>query len=115
MADIVLLDRDGIPVSYSVPEQIAVEGHGNDDKETTFKYTRLTILNCYAGQFDSGNFTVTKKITSMGSGDIWITGLGEDDLKNYGIPNSDGKYAVMLLITTKSLTVGNTYTENEYT
>lgn len=109
-ADIILLDRNGTPVSYYPPRQIAVEGHGHDGEEVTRKYTRMTSMNCYIVTRVSEGFQVNKQVYNIGSEDYWAIGISENDMLEFGSQDSSGDRAVLLYVTPMSLTVGNIYT-----
>ena len=114
MADIVLMNKDGSPVGYSpVPSKIAVPGHDNDNKETTYEYTRFAAMKMYTlrGVTDSG-WQVTHQILNLASNDYWFSGINENELKEYGNQNG-GLWGVSFILTSKVLTVGNIYTNNE--
>lgn len=113
-ADIVLKNKNGNPVSYSpVPDKISVPGHDNDNKETTYKYTRFAAMRMYTlrGNGDSG-WQVTHQILNLAFNDYWFSGITENELKEYG-DQKTGQWGVNFILTSKVLTVGNIYTNNE--
>lgn len=114
MADVVLMNKDGSPVVYSpVPDKISVPGHDHDNKETTYKYTRFAAMRMYTLRLivNSG-WQVTHQILNLASNDYWFSGIDENELKEYGDQNG-GLWGVKFILTSKVLTVGNIYTNNE--
>lgn len=114
MADVVLKDKNGSLKNYSpVPDKMSVPGHDNDNKETTFKYTRFAAMKMYSIRPADGGFLVTKQFLNFASDDYWFNGFTESELLQYGHQNASGDNILQFVITSKELTVGNVYATDE--
>ena len=110
MANITLKNANGEEVEYNSVKQIAV----ND-----YKFTRLNEMNVYLLRGENSNYMVTGKVNSLSIfGDKgFFCEVSENDCKNFGYEAEtkyDGavistEYRVMIIFTTKTLTIGETY------
>ena len=96
MADIVLKDKNGNPVTHEGITQIeAVIATGG-----TQKYSDLQTIRCYYAAYENSKYRVTGSIPSLAAL------RGRDGVVI--MPNGDSR----ILITPKSLTVGESYTSD---
>ena len=108
MANIVLKDKNGTPVDYSGITQIEVNGSSK-----TYKYTQMSHLKAYAvSQQTDGKYLVQKQLQYFPSDDIFYFGLYETDFNEFATESSSGAW-LGLVLTLKSLTIGNTYSYAE--
>jgi hypothetical protein len=108
MADVVLKNGKGNPITYEGVSQINVPG-----PDKTHKYKVMSSLYAYAvTQQDDGKFLVHKKLEYLPTEDFLYFGFYEEDFESFATGDS-GERWIGLFVTTKSLTVGNTYETTE--
>ena len=113
MANIILKDKDGIPVTHNGITQIEVSG-----TDKTHKYTQMSYLSAYVVKQvgESGGiarYEVVRKLQMLPSEDFFAFAIADTDCKELGAKQADGSYVVSQFLTPKSLTVGNTYLATE--
>lgn len=109
MANIILKDKDGIPVTHNGITQLEVAG-----TDKTHKFTKLSVLNSYAvTQQTDGKYLVQKKLQYIPSDDAFYFALYNTEFEAFSKELTDGTSAVVIFVTPKSLTVGNTYAAEE--
>ena len=114
MADIVLKDVNGNDTEYNGVTQLRFPGCDVDGNATTFKFTHFSGMYCYTYIPLGDSVQITHKISSLGTNDVWFTGINTEDIEEWGYQLDDGTYSVGILITTNgNLVVGNTYTDEE--
>lgn len=113
MANIILKDKDGIPVTHNGITQLEVAG-----TDKAHKYTQLSVLRAYiVSQVGESNgiaqYKVMRQLQFLPSEDCFAFAITDTDCKEFGAKQSDGSYVVSQFLTPKSLTVGNTYLATE--
>lgn len=108
MANVVLKDLNGNEVEYSGVTQIKAPVRNSAGELVTRKFTTIESLKAYAIETaDSVGGTACYKILDrlqyLPSENFIMFSLSDEDYQSYG---GDG---VICFVTTKSLTVGNTY------
>lgn len=96
IANIVLKDGNGNPVTYNEVAHIKV----TDDAGAVTTYTDMSILTAYYATYDA----TTSKYTIV---ELWFSSKGA----GYAVAMSNGDYNIIL--SAKSLTIGNSYTAEE--
>lgn len=108
MADIVLKDESGNPVTYEGVSQINVPG-----TDKTHKYKVMSSLYAYAvTQQDDGKWLVNKKLQYIPNEDYLYFGFYEEDFESFATGDAGSRW-IGLFVTAKYLTVGNTYEPTE--
>jgi hypothetical protein len=111
MANIVLKDKNGNPVTHEGITQIeAVNAAGG-----TRKYSELQTINCYLAAYENSQYRVTAKAPSLmftrGPDGASIM-VDASTIENYGYVNANGANLLQIIVTTKTLTVGESYTSD---
>ena len=113
MANIILKDKDGIPVTHNGITQLEVAG-----TDKVHKYTQLSVLRAYiVSQVGESNgiaqYKVMRQLQFLPSEDFFAFVITDTECKELGEKQGDGSYVVSQFLTPKSLTVGSTYLATE--
>lgn len=111
MANVVLKDKNGNPVTHEGITQIeAVVATGG-----TQKYSDLQTINCYWAVLENSQYRVTATAPSLArirGADGVLLMMDSSSMEQYGYTNANGTKIVEILVTTKKLTVGQSYTSS---
>lgn len=113
MANIILKNKDGLPVTHNDITQIEVTG-----TDKAHKYTQLSASRCYAishvGDVNGiAQYKILRQLAILAAENGIMFQTKDTDCKELGAEQSDGSYVVAKIFTTKLLTVGNTYLATE--
>lgn len=113
MAGIILKDGVGNELEYSDVKQIKIPYQDSEGKISAYKFTRIVNLNAYAiiGQGSTNNianYKVMKKLQYLPSQDFFMCSVTDTDCQELGDENT-----LIVFLTPKSLTVGETYAATE--
>lgn len=109
MAGILLKDRSGNIGEYSSITQINSKYKDNSGNLSKHKFTRMASLYAYAVyQQTDGTYLIQKALDYIPSDNFFYFGLYESEFENLATGTSGSRW-VGLWLTTKLLTVGNTY------
>lgn len=112
MAGIVLKDESGNAVEYSGVTQFKVP-YQDDDGNTagTQKFTRMASLNAYAiigSDVISGGYKVAKRLSVLPTDNAFMAEFSVEDCEEFGYESS-GSHKLLVFLTPKRLTVGESY------
>lgn len=107
MADIILKDRSGNPVTYEDTAHLAVPNHSG----AVDTYTNMKELRCYyaKAETDTNYYTITGQWFCVTGGGYAMGSMTDAQCKEWGTADANGNYGLNMIFTTKSLTIGETY------
>lgn len=115
MADIVLLNKNGVPTTHEGVTELKVptSAGGVQRFETPFSMVKTYFYYCRPSETEDA-WEITDKWSGLGRGTSGILGgFGAESCEEYGYQTSDGAWAVGVLVSKQELTVGNTYTSDQ--
>lgn len=114
MADVVLKDKNGNPVTHEGATAIRVPtaSGGKQIFEPPYEMRQAYF---YFGRPSGDGWEITFRGKGLGFGTTGIAGgFGMTDCQNYGYQNSSGEWSVMVLVSKNAnLQVGSVYTTSE--
>lgn len=111
--DIELKDKSGATNCYDSIYQIEVPGYDQNNNPVDVRFTRVPYMNAYLATISNSKFVINKKLTSLGSNNLWYTAVTETTLRENGEQDSSGVYGSYFLFSLKNLTVGESYSSED--
>ena len=112
MAGIILKDGVGNEIEYSGVSQIKIPYKNSDGTTKGIKYTDISSLKIYAVTQSDGKYLVQKRFEYIPSNDCYVFAVYETECREFDDDDgstSDKGCAVLVFVTPKTLTIGETY------